>query len=217
MMKRFSMICFFALTLCVVATANIIPTNIGVTGIGPFTWTYDFQLSADQNVNAGLAPTSNPVPHTNLTFAGFVTIYDFSGYVTGSCTGPAGWTCTAQNVGFTPDDVVPTDNASIANITWSYTSGPTLLGQPAGMDLGNFSAQSTFSQPTLVSYASRGIANAGPQVGTIADNVGNTQGPSEVPEPTSVTLMGSGLIALAVLARRQRRKAEPQFLHVGQI
>jgi len=216
-MKRFSTICLFALTLCVVATANIIPTNTGITGSGTFTWTYDLQLSADQNVNAGLAPTSNPVPHTNLTFAGFVTIYDFSGYVAGSCAGPSGWTCTAQNVGFTPDDVVPTDNASTVNITWSYTSGPTLLGQPAGMDLGNFSAQSTSSLPTLVSYASRGIANAGPQVGTIADNVGNTQGPSEVPEPTSITLMGSGLIGLAVLARRQRRKAEPQFLHVGRI
>jgi hypothetical protein len=92
MMKRFSLICLFALTLCVVATANIIPTNIGVTGSGTFTWTYDFQLSADQNVNAGLAPTSNPVPHTAGFPAGFVTIYDFSGYVTGSCTGPAEWT-----------------------------------------------------------------------------------------------------------------------------
>ncbi len=206
MMKRFSLICLFAMTLCVVATANIIPTNTSVTGSGTFTWNYDLQLSADQNVNAGLAPTSSPVPHTNLTFAGFVTIYDFAGYVAGSCAGPAGWTCTAQFVGYTPDDVVPTDKAGTVNITWAYTSGPTLLGQPNGMDLGTFSAKSTDSIPTLVSYASRGIANAGPQVGTIADNVGNTQAPSGVPEATSMTLMGSGMIGLVVLARALRRQ-----------
>ena len=206
MIKRFSLICLFAMTLCVVATANIIPTNTSVTGSGTFTWNYDLQLSADQNVNAGLAPTSSPVPHTNLTFAGFVTIYDFAGYVAGSCAGPAGWVCTAQFVGYTPDDVVPTDKAGIVNITWAYTTGPTILGQPSGIDLGTFSAKSTDSIPTLVSYASRGIANAGPQIGTIADNVGNTQAPSDVPEPTSMTLMGSGMIGLAVLARGLRRQ-----------
>ncbi len=52
MIKRFSLICLFAMTLCVVATANIIPTNTSVTGSGTFTWNYDLQLSADQNVNA---------------------------------------------------------------------------------------------------------------------------------------------------------------------
>ena len=109
-------------------------------------------------------------------------------------------------MGYTPDDVVPTDKAGIVNITWAYTTGPTILGQPSGIDLGTFSAKSTDSMPTLVSYASRGIANAGPQIGTIADNVGNTQAPSDVPEPTSMTLMGSGMIGLAVLARGLRRQ-----------
>ena len=126
-MKRFSMILGIALALCIIASANIIPTSTTITGpvSGLFTWTYDLRLSADQNVNSGTAPTINPVPHTNLTFAGFITIYDFAGYQAGSCAGPAGWTCTAQNLGFTPDDVSPTDNPNIVNITWAYTTGPT--------------------------------------------------------------------------------------------
>jgi hypothetical protein len=196
---------FLALTLCDVARANIIPTSTTITGSGPFIWTYDFQLSKDQNVNSGLAPTTNPVPHTNLTIPGFVTIYDFAGYVAGSCSGPVGWTCTVQNVGFTPDDVVPTDNSSITNITWAYTSGSTLLGQPSGLDLGLFSAQSIYSVATTVSYTSRGVANTGQQTGTIADNVGTTQGPlapAATPEPGTVSLMLLGLGLVAVLRKR---------------
>jgi PEP-CTERM motif-containing protein len=194
-MKRLSLLCLLALTLTTVTMANIIPTSTTITGTGPFTWTYNLQLSKDQNVNSGFAPTSNPVPHTNLTFAGFFTIYDFAGYEAGSCAGPAGWTCSAQMLGFTPDDVVPTDNPNIVNITWAYTNGATILGQPSGVGLGDFSAQSIYNSPTLVSYSGRGIANSGPQIGTIADNVGNTQGPTPTPEPTTLALFGAGILA----------------------
>jgi len=78
-MGRISMLCVLGLALCGVAMANIIPTSTTVTGTGPFDWIYDLQLSNDQNVNSGTAPTVNPVPHANLTFAGFFTIYDFAG------------------------------------------------------------------------------------------------------------------------------------------
>jgi hypothetical protein len=132
------MLCALGLALCAVATANNIRTSTTVTGTGPFDWTYDLQLSNDQNVNSGTAPTINPVSHINLSFAGFSTSYDFAGYVSGSCAGPAAWTCTVQNVGFTPDDVVPTDNPSIANITCTYTSGAIILGQPKWNRPGSF-------------------------------------------------------------------------------
>jgi len=91
-MMRFSILGAFLLVLCASATANIIPTSTTITGTGPLVWSYDLQLSIDQNFDSGIAPTSSPVPHGNLT-------------------------------------------------------------------------------------------NAGPQVGTVADNVDNTQGPEAVPEP----------------------------------
>lgn len=209
-MKKRLTFSLFALTLPVVTWANIIPTGTTVTGTGPYTWSYVLQLSQDQNVNSGLAPTSNPVPHENLTFAGFLTLYDFGGYIPGTCTGPAGWTCTTQNLGFTPDDVVPNDDPNLVNITWAYTSGPTILGQPSGMNLGVFSAQSTMNGPGQVSYAARGTKNIGASAGTIADNVGSVTAPSfldldietPIPEPMTVTYLGAGLVALALIRRR---------------
>jgi len=79
-----------------IANANIIPTNtdIGPLVAGSYTWTYQAQLSADQDAFAGPAPIVNPVLHTDVITASFFTIYDFAGYVAGSASGPAGWAAT---------------------------------------------------------------------------------------------------------------------------
>lgn len=69
-MKRLSLLCLLALTLCTVATANIIPTSITITGTGPYTWTYDLQLSKDQNVNSGFARRSTRFRISTLTSLG---------------------------------------------------------------------------------------------------------------------------------------------------
>jgi hypothetical protein len=195
-MKHFSLLCVLALTLSTVAMANIVPTNTGVTPTGPnFTWAYSFTVSFDQNVDSGPVPSVNPVDPLNLIPGGFVTIYDFDGYVAGSCAGPAGWTCVAQNIGFTPSDTNPPDSANMVNLTWVYTAGSAIVG-PATFN--GFSAESIYQLAEQVSFTSRGWRNQGTQIGTVTDNVGKTSGPAPIPEPATLALLGSGILAGAI-------------------
>ena len=210
-MKRLSLVCLLALAP-LAASANIIPTGTSITGTGPFLWTYNLQLSDDQDVKAGLPPSSPTVPHNNLSFGSFLTIYDFAGYVAGSCGGPAGWVCTAQALGYTPDDTLPNDDATLMNLTWVYTTGATINGTPGNVDLGNFFAQSIYDSVALVSYTARGVNNRGASAGTNADNVGTVSAPVAltVPEPGSLALAGLGLLGLVALRSRSQPGQQSQ-------
>ena len=198
-MKRLSMFCLLALTLSTVAMANIIPTNTSVTPLGTnFTWNYNFVVATDQNVNSGTVASSFSVLPTDPLPGGFVTVYDFNGYVAGSCAGPAGWTCLVQNTGFTPSDTLPKDSASVVNLTWFYTLGSPILG---GATVNGFSAVSNYGLPEQVGFTSRGWRNQGQQSGTVTDNIGLTTGPVPTPEPATLALLGGGMLAGAIRLR----------------
>ena len=205
-MKRISALCLLALAPAI-GMASIIPTSTAVTatGTGTFKWSYGLSLASDQNVNGGFLPiTTTIVPRENAGRGGFLTLYDFEGYVAGSCTSPAGWTCSVQRLGYTPNDVVPIDkplfdNPLFDNITWAYTTGAAVLSQPTGVELGLFSAVSMYDQSKRVSFAARGVKSKGVSAGPIADSVGTTlapMAPGDVPEPGSLALAGLGLLLM---------------------
>jgi hypothetical protein len=185
------------------AQATLIPTLGSVTPSGGnFLWSYDVSLALDQNATGGPAQSANPVPLSSGT-GDFLTIYDFNGFVTGSCVAPTGWMCQTQALGFTPNTQIPADSASLTNLTFTRT-GATLTGPVA--DLGDFGAQSTFDAMIAGTFTSRGTKNEGMLAGTKIDSVGQVSVPSPVPEPATLLLLGSTMAGLGALLRRRREE-----------
>lgn len=203
-MKKFALIAALVLGPCCAAQANIIPSLNSITDNGTdFTWDYRISLADDQNAVPGSSPSSNPVSHTDLSIGSLFTLYDFFGYIDGSCTAPAGWSCTDQDVGFTPDDVLPFDDPTKPNITWVYNEGPIIIGPDDWEEV--FSVRSIYNEIAFISFAARGTKSEGPAAGTITDNVGLAEGPVnpdlQVPLPSSLLLLGLSLLGLGTVRK----------------
>jgi hypothetical protein len=162
------------------ARAGMIPVQVSVTPDGGnFRWTYAVVVTTNVNVNPGDS----------------FTIYDFSGLVNGSVNMPAGWTLSSSNSGPARPGTNPVDNPSLPNLTFTYTGGAPILGQQG---LGNFWADSTFSQSTQTDFTSTAHRQVDGQSET---NITSTDAPvtpnsnpvSHTPEPATLTLLGLGL------------------------
>lgn len=196
-MKKF-VFALLALGAANAAQADIIPTlTMGSPVMVGDMYRYDYTatLAADQQLESG----------------NFFTIYDFNGF-TGFGTLGTGFAASSSLLGQTPDDVLPTDSASIANATFIYT-GPTLNNPPGdvqgvALELGTFQVFSSLDLGTkLLSFASRAIKNNGAAVNTTVSNVGFVNGPGAVPEPSVWAMLLIGFGAIGYSARRRNAAA----------
>lgn len=176
------------------AHAAIVPTLAAgsPSGAGPYTWTYEAILHPDTRVENG----------------DFFTIYDFAGFIGGSNTQPAGWSFASSNVTAPPAGVVPFDNPTLPNLTWTRTGGTiTPPNNLTAVSLGNFSANSQFNLIGTADFVSRTTKIGGHVDGTKVGAIGEIEVPSNVPEPATMALLGLGAAPLIGRLRRRSRKA----------
>ena len=191
----------FILTLGVApAHANSITLNIapGSPTLAAGIWTYTYQVS----VGAGdFFSTTNPGRNGGPTGT-FFTFYDFVGYVGGSATAAiAGttWAISTPMTGVTPGAVIVADGAGVANVVFTYTTVATTTF-PLGGVIGTLTLQSTLGPgANAINWTGQDQQGSG----GVDDSVGTVTGPVGVPEPASLVLLGTGLLALRVFKRKR--------------
>ena len=176
---------------------------------GDVEWTYLAGVSQNERVSsAGAVPTAAPdAAGPSNTFEDFFTLYDFVGYIPGSETHPVGWAFEGALVGSTPTDVLASDAPLIPNLTWCYTGAADLIGPQL---LGLFSARTTATGQTDGAYAAS-ATNFGSAFGAQDNKLSRTITPlAEIPEPTTLLLLGSGLLTMCTALGRQLRRTRPR-------
>ena len=171
---------------------DIIPSFGGTSpGTGTNTvWNYTINITSDQQVTTG----------------DFFTIYDFGPFVMGSNLQPTGWTFSSAFVTAPPSGGNPPDNATLENLTWTYT-GTAII--PTGTHLGNFSVAVATPQFQEVPSTRAGyfaaLATRNDGGGSKISNVGQVPVPVPIPEPTTLSLLALAGVGSALRAIRRRK------------
>lgn len=186
--KLFAFILGFGMSVGAVQ-AGLLPTEVTHHAEGSaYRFSYGVTLTSDLELHPG----------------DFFTIYDFAGFVPGSNSQPANFTFSSALMGPTPNNLAPSDDPSVVNLTWTYNGPVTTVGQEM---LGNFTALSVYGNTQEDSFTARTHRVLG---GSVDANITDTTVPvpcgPQVPEPTSLLLIAAGVPFCAAARWMKKRK-----------
>jgi hypothetical protein len=181
---------------------------------GGFTVFYRADLSGDGRLDP-LATDGATCPGLGGTLilcdpAGtFFTLYDVAGFL-GVNPPPPDWVVSVQMTGATPSIVCGTciDDPAAENVTFFY-EGPVVQGKGTGLSFTGFQIISILSDLNPgVDFSSQSTINTGASIGITDQTFGHIAIPGEVPpdtpEPSSILLLGAGLLGLMLLRSSRR-------------
>ncbi len=180
------------------ARAGFAPDFVGTTPSGANTGFNYNLIFAVINAEERLEGAAGAPAPDVINSADFLTIYDIVGFV--SVTAPANFTVQTQFVGVNGPFTAPPDDFTLTNVTFVYR-GPDVTVDTiyTGVNI-----VSSANLTNIGFYSSQRTDNDGLDINRKIGEVGTTEVPGVVPEPSSLLLAGLGFLGLVGTARRRR-------------